>query len=329
MAPKTLSSKTKSRGADSSSSSPPEALRRLYSWVSSEVLTTGSLMSETDVARLAVPEMAGCVLRAPEPEEPICAGQEIGQPNFFFFYRDYLTRVGVSFPFSDFQMSVLNCLLLAPSQLHPNGWAYVVAFERLCNSFPNPIPCTANLFFHYFCPFTQSSTKESEKLRGLVSLRAEPERKLIGAFSDSFKRFKNAFFKVVAQPRERPWFLHGKEGPDVEWRFPLYWKDTHFTKSPSSYLNGVADLSPESLPHVPRLSAFVKEYGVKSAAWFISGEGSNPASSNCIVLTCLTAYCFRLLLKVPPNFNLLFDFSSRHEGSPDLFVTGEPDRSFS
>ena len=141
-------------------------------------------------------------------------------------------------------MSVLNCLRLASSQLHPNGWAYLVAFEKLCNSFPCPIPCTANLFFYYFCPFAPSSSKESEKLKGLVSLRGEPERKLINAFLDSFKRFKSTFFKVVARPGKKSWFLNGVEGPDVEWRFPLYWNETHFKKSPTSYLIGPDDLLP-------------------------------------------------------------------------------------
>ena len=161
-------------------------------------------------------------------------------------------------------------------------------FRSLCNSFPTPVPCTSNLFFFYFCPFAPSSSKESEKLKGLISLRGEPERKLINAFSDSFKRFKNAFSKVVAKPGEQPWFLNGVEGPDVEWKFPLYWSETHFNKLASDYLNGVGDLLPESLPHVPRLSAFVKEYGVRSAAWFISGEGSNSVPSTCRIPGFLT-----------------------------------------
>ena len=36
-----------------------------------------------------------------------------------------------------------------------------------------------------------------------------------------------------------------------------------------------------SLPHIPWLFAFVKEFGVRSAAWFISGEGSKPVPSSC------------------------------------------------
>ena len=182
-------------------------------------------MSTTDVAWLKVPDLEGYILSALETNEPICSEREIGHPNFFFFYRDCLTRVGVRFPFTDFQISALTYLSLAPSQLHPNGWACLVAFEQLCNSFPCPIPCTANLFFYYFCPFAPTSGKESEKLKRLISLRSEPERRIMNAFSDSFKRFKNAYFKVVAKPSEQPWFLEGVEGPDVEWKFPLYWME--------------------------------------------------------------------------------------------------------
>ena len=221
MAPKSSSSK-RPQAEEVSSSSPSEALRQKYAWVSNEVLTTRSLMSVVDIARLEIPELGGCVLQPPEVNEPICAGRETGYPNFFFFYRDCLTRVGVQFPFTVFQMDALTCLRLAPSQLHPNGWAYLVAFEQLCASFSSLIPCTPNLFFHYFCPFSPGSSKEGEKLRGLVSLHCDPERKLMEAFTDSFKRFKTAFFKVAANPGQQPWFLHGAEGPDVEWKFPLY-----------------------------------------------------------------------------------------------------------
>ena len=100
------------------------------------------------------------------------------------------------------------------------------------------------------------------------------------AFTDSFKRFKTAFFKVSANPGQQPWFLHGAKGLDVEWKFPLFWQDEHYQKGPSSYLVGPEDLFPESISSASRLFAFVNEYGVQSVAFFITGEGSRSVPSN-------------------------------------------------
>ena len=281
MAPKSQLLQRRSESEEPGSSSPSEALRRRYNWVAQEVLATTSLMSEADVARMKLPAMEGCVCAPAGAGEPVCAGREEGEPSFFYFYREVNTRVKITFPFSAFQMSALTYLRLAPSQLHPNGWAYLLAFERLCGSFPVPIPCTANLFFHYFCPFTPGSSREGDNLKGLVSLRNVSDRKLMGAFSDSFKRFKSAFYKVVAVIGQRPWFLDGAEGPDAEGRFPLYWGQGHYQTSPTSYLVDEGRLLPDTKPHVSRLAAFVEKYGIQSAASFISGDASEPLTPSC------------------------------------------------
>ena len=94
---------------------------RQYRWVSHEVLKTRSLMSDGDIARLNLLDLEGCVVSPSRAEEPIYAEREVGRPNFLFFYQDYLTRVGVRILFTEFQMSALTYLSLAPSQLHPNG----------------------------------------------------------------------------------------------------------------------------------------------------------------------------------------------------------------
>ena len=119
-----------------------------------------------------------------------------------------------------------------------------------------------NLFFYYFGPFSPGSPKDGDKLRGLVSLRHNLDKKLMKPFSDSFKRFKNAFFKVAAVPGKQPWFLKGVEEADFEWWFPLYWMESHYKASSSSFQITHADLLPESIPSVTRLDAYVKKYGV-------------------------------------------------------------------
>ena len=50
----------------------------------------------------------------------------------FFFYADLIRVLGVTLPFTDIEMKVLNELGLAPSQLHPNTWSFLRAFQRYC-----------------------------------------------------------------------------------------------------------------------------------------------------------------------------------------------------
>ncbi|KAI9074945.1 hypothetical protein K1719_043108 [Acacia pycnantha] len=115
--------------------------------LSQSVLTTCSLMTAADVDRLGSSGSPGCLLSPPDEDEPICSTREPECTNFFFFYRDYLSRLG----------------------------------------------------------------REPATLKGLTSLRSDLDKKLFSAFSDSFKHFKNAFFKVVAtfDPRmeENPKYL--------------------------------------------------------------------------------------------------------------------------
>lgn len=53
---------------------------------------------------------------------------------FFYFYRGLLETLGILFPFSDFQCTLLRRLNVALSQLHTNSWV-IVTFEVLCPLF--------------------------------------------------------------------------------------------------------------------------------------------------------------------------------------------------
>ena len=52
-------------------------------------------------------------------------------PSFFFMYRCLFQVLGVIFPLTVFQCALLEHLNVALSQLHPNSWATVKAFEIL------------------------------------------------------------------------------------------------------------------------------------------------------------------------------------------------------
>ncbi|KOM57469.1 hypothetical protein LR48_Vigan11g050200 [Vigna angularis] len=69
--------------------------------------------------------------------------------DFFYVYATMFKDLKVLLPFSDFQMSVLRTLNLAPTQLHPKGWAFMQAFSAFCSGLAlKPTPAAFLYFFH-------------------------------------------------------------------------------------------------------------------------------------------------------------------------------------
>ncbi|MED6135704.1 hypothetical protein PIB30_049105, partial [Stylosanthes scabra] len=50
---------------------------------------------------------------------------------YFFMYTTVFIDLGVRFPFTQFECGVLSQLKCAPSQIHPNPWAFIGGFEVL------------------------------------------------------------------------------------------------------------------------------------------------------------------------------------------------------
>ncbi|KOM37614.1 hypothetical protein LR48_Vigan03g099600 [Vigna angularis] len=69
--------------------------------------------------------------------------------DFFYVYATMFKDLKVLLPFSDFQMGVMRTLNVAPTQLHPNGWAFIQAFSAICSGLAlKPTPATFLYFFH-------------------------------------------------------------------------------------------------------------------------------------------------------------------------------------
>ncbi|QCD79167.1 hypothetical protein DEO72_LG1g2806 [Vigna unguiculata] len=64
----------------------------------------------------------------------VCHGQEGASEKFFYMYMCHFLQLYVKLPFDDFTMGVLGLLNVAPTQLHPNSWAYLQAFRVLCRA---------------------------------------------------------------------------------------------------------------------------------------------------------------------------------------------------
>jgi hypothetical protein len=144
--------------------------------------------------------------------ERVCFNKEKNDSlDFCYFYETFFTRLGMKLPLSSFECEVLNWLNVSPSQLHPNSWAFVRAFERVLIYYG--LEPSAALFFCFF-------QLRIGKQVGWVSLSGIPGRKLFECFDQSYKGFKTRFFKIWAVPGEPYFLLNSEDGKPL---FPLYW----------------------------------------------------------------------------------------------------------
>ncbi|QCD89347.1 hypothetical protein DEO72_LG4g291 [Vigna unguiculata] len=107
-------------------------------------------------------------------------------------------------------MGVLRLLNVAPTQLHPNSWAYLQAFRLLCMAlYLEPSP---RVFLYFFV------TRPKSPITWL-SLISRPGPNKLEAFTQSFKHFKDGFFKVVVKPASQSHFYTA----DGNTKFPFFW----------------------------------------------------------------------------------------------------------
>ncbi|QHO27352.1 uncharacterized protein DS421_7g207320 [Arachis hypogaea] len=133
-----------------------------------------------------------------------------GDWEYFYMYTPYLLELGVKFPFYAFECDVLTQLNCAPSQLHPNSWVFLRAFECLMEFLS--FPCSLSLFFSLF----QSKGVRRGQWVYLISFSC---RSLFLLYKSSFKNFKSLFVKVRSKEAEYPFYLDD----ELIERFPLYW----------------------------------------------------------------------------------------------------------
>jgi len=78
----------------------------------------------------------------------VCHGQEGATKKFFYMYMCHFSQLHVRLPLDNFSMGVLRALDVAPTQLHPNSWAYMQAFRILCQSlYLEPSPYAFMYFY--------------------------------------------------------------------------------------------------------------------------------------------------------------------------------------
>ncbi|KOM28756.1 hypothetical protein LR48_Vigan583s000700 [Vigna angularis] len=130
--------------------------------------------------------------------------------DFFFMYVTFFTHLFIRVPFTKFQTAVLREVNVAPTQLHPNSWAAVQAFLAMCLAVG--VTPTIPVFFYYF-------EVRPSRSGGWVSFTSVRGRTLFRPFSDSFKNFKQHYFKIIVDKAGLHEFSDGEGRP----LFPFYW----------------------------------------------------------------------------------------------------------
>ncbi|RDX69400.1 hypothetical protein CR513_51487, partial [Mucuna pruriens] len=186
-----------------------------YSWVDAEVKKVSTLLNRSSsllgMARAICQKRPWSVRVSPcRVGESISTTTPVDHKPCFYLYDTLHSKLGVKLPFSHFERAMLQALNIASTQLHPNGWAYVRAFELLCEDLKKAP--TLGVFFWFY------TVKKAEKV-GWTSLCSRPKRKLFQPFLASYKKFKARFFKVTPGDTG-PNLLVDRSGRPF---FPLSW----------------------------------------------------------------------------------------------------------
>jgi hypothetical protein len=234
--------------------------RRIASEITSTSLGVFTILEEDPLAR-------NFRVYNPGPHQRICTtfhGDGFGMYEFVF--KDLRLRL----PFSPLAVEIFDYLKLAPSQLHPNSMAFVLAFERLCE-YLNVTP-TRSLFFRVFR--LQRMTKELGR-RSWVSLKQRVS--LFDMYAESIRGFKSRFYVIRAETRAGrealfKWEVEKNEDGTVKKdedgsvtmkeveRFPMSWTEEHFKKGTDAYLTADASLTVAERRGLRSLQDFVKGF---------------------------------------------------------------------
>ena len=227
----------------------PPGIER-FSWVAEEVRGLPTRLAPGDEARLLesfsltypgkedlylmeVPDDSARVCDAPAPTAAESTSGSTASDSYTYMYEYVVNRIGARFPLSLFERAVLRYLQVAPSQLHPNAWGFVRAFDRLCSALY--VTASTRLFFNLF------DVHRPGKGKGWVSLKKNTSSlkvKLFEPFSESYKRsnvpFKSEFFRVRPKPGTIPCWLHSTDPAAAE-VYPCYWSQNHWEWTEGNY----------------------------------------------------------------------------------------------
>jgi hypothetical protein len=132
--------------------------------------------------------------------EPVCNNELVTRvntqtPHYFYMYTKVMENLNLSLPFIDFELAIMNVLNVAPTQLHPNGWAFVRAFELVCLGLD--LEPRLGVFFYFYHVKSISYGKP-------VSISSQPNLGLFTLYASNFKNYKDTFLCIRSGPRAFP-----------------------------------------------------------------------------------------------------------------------------
>lgn len=113
----------------------------------------------------------------------------------FMMYFVVMRKMKIRPPFTAFQREVLRHLRVAPSQLHPNAWVFVRAFEMITGAFGRP--WSSKLFFSIFEVSHRGEDGAGRERWENLSLKIPREYKFFRPYADSMKPWKYGYTWVV------------------------------------------------------------------------------------------------------------------------------------
>ncbi|XP_072087195.1 uncharacterized protein [Arachis hypogaea] len=184
-----------------------------YDWVDSDVQIRASLFSDVDsvgrvvLSRIVKPGFRLELLPCSRSDRVYHRRKDFES---FYMYSPVLEELHVKLPFSSFECDVMTQMNCAPSQIHPNGWAFIKCFEILMEFLE--VETDLELFFSLF--------QVKGVWKGLwINLNSTPGFSVFKLYKSSFKDFKEMFLKVKSVDEEFPFYLDEHLGE----KFPMYW----------------------------------------------------------------------------------------------------------
>ncbi|WJX66031.1 hypothetical protein P8452_50626 [Trifolium repens] len=179
----------------------------------------------------------------------------------FFMYTKFIDDFHLFFPFTEFQQSMLRVLNVAPSQLSPNSWSFIKAFELVCCGLEVPEPSVA-VFFSFY-------QVKSFLPHNVVPLSAQPNRGLFQLYSSNYRYYKDTFVRVRGA-EHCPSVMYDDSGAPL---FPFYWTDnprlikgavyerlSEFERDTVAYLESMNQMHPWELLDAERAPAVLNKY---------------------------------------------------------------------
>jgi hypothetical protein len=255
-------------------------------WINDDILQVASSLTSTlkfHVAEVAFREAMHFPRATPEEDVPIAPmamykaervdpNERIGSrprkdaSDFVMLYDCLFRDNWLRFPFSDFQVEILNRLEVAPSLLHPNAWGFINAFEIFC--WANNWELSSNLFLYLFAPYHLCDFS-------FISFCQKKDHAFFTAYDVSFQPFKEAYFKVFYICEDYPFWT----GPDGSPLFPIYWSYDHYLREAESYVTDHRSLLDSDLAIIVGLHDFNKNYGLVKCNDDVRSRSISPADT--------------------------------------------------